>query len=223
MVKNSELIALIDSLYPNTRTGIRSECGRIKIDKILVTAEQARFQRAKAVFDFYSNYFYCDFKEGLYTRLYIDEKLVMSNTPMEARENRAAIVFSKGTVLVGGLGLGMVIIGMLNNPNVKHITVVEKEQSLIDVVVPIISVYNDFKEKVTIVCSDIFKYKTSEKFDYIYMDIWPAVDGDNYSEMKTLNRKFSKNKAESKTIINHWAKQMCLRKYNEDRNAFYGV
>jgi len=49
-------------------------------------------------------------------------------------------------------------------------------------------------DKVTIICGDIFKWYPLKgiKYDVIYFDIWNNICGDNYEDMKKLNRRFAK-------------------------------
>lgn len=73
---------------------------------------------------------------GNYKRLVREETVVMSNTPMEIRTNRAFIHRAKGKVLINGLGLGMVLSAILEKPEIKSVTVVEASEDVIKLVGP---------------------------------------------------------------------------------------
>ena len=61
-----------------------------------------------------------------YIRLEMNGKgIMMSDTPMERNTNRDFIQKANGDVIIFGLGLGLVIIPLLKNENVKSILVVE--------------------------------------------------------------------------------------------------
>lgn len=82
------------------------------------------------------------------------------------------IEFSKvyGDVLVGGLGLGMAAELILRLPGVTSVTVVEKEQKIIDLIKPQID------PRIEVIHRDLFDYLKilpgKRKFDSAYFDIW---------------------------------------------------
>lgn len=76
-----------------------------------------------------------------------------------------------------------------DDPKVKSITVLEKYQEVIDMVVPQLPLNN----KIKIICADVFDWKPErgQRFDCIYMDIWNFINTDVYQdEMKPLKRKY---------------------------------
>lgn len=56
----------------------------------------------------------------------------MSMTPMEVWTQRTGISFSKGTVVVGGLGMGWLLAQVCKRKQVKNVIVIEKSQELLD-------------------------------------------------------------------------------------------
>lgn len=133
----------------------------------------------------------------------------MSNTPAEIRDHIGFIYQAKGNVLIAGLGLGMVLKALLEKGDVTHITVVEKSEDVIKLVSPF---YQD--ERVTIIHEDIFNYKPEEIFDYSWFDIWTYICGDNYDDMKRLNRKFSRSVRNK----GYWCYDECKQAYKNDKN-----
>jgi hypothetical protein len=127
---------------------------------------------------------------GEYIRLLVDGELMMSNTPMEKRTSAPFVTNAEGDVLICGLGIGLVILPLLESEKVKSITVVEKYQDVIDIVLPQIKGY-DTENKLTVICEDCFKFKTDKKFDTVFIDIWANINSDIYKEeMKPLKRKY---------------------------------
>lgn len=128
---------------------------------------------------------------GTYVRLLYKEECVMSNTDMEKRTNMDFCINAHGDVLIGGLGIGMIILAIQDKPEVKSITVIEKNQEVIDM----IATQLNFNEKVNIVCADVFEWKSERgiKYDVSYMDIWNYVSKDIYEkEMKFLKRRYTR-------------------------------
>lgn len=153
---------------------------------------------------------------GKYVRLMRRNELLMSNTPMEERTNIEFCQKAYGDVLIGGLGIGMIIAAIQDNPVVSSITVIEIDQDVID----LIKNQNILNDKVHIICDNVFTWKPnkSTKYDCIYMDIWSYINNEIYhNEMKPLKRKYGhylKPLSESPNRFNLcWA----------ERNAKHGI
>ena len=128
---------------------------------------------------------------GTYVRLTHNGECVMSNTNMEKRTNMDFCINAHGDVLIGGLGIGMIILAIQDKQEVKSITVIEKNQEVIDMVASQLN----FNEKVNIICADVFEWKPEKgvKYDVSYMDIWNWINEDIYEEeMKPLKRKYAR-------------------------------
>lgn len=129
---------------------------------------------------------------GDYIKLIVNGELMMSNTPMEKRTSRGFVANAEGDVLICGLGIGLVIMPLLESEKVKSITVVEKYQDVIDCVLPQIKSY-DKQNKLKVICADCFEYNTKERFDTIFIDIWASINRDIYEEeMKPLKKKYKR-------------------------------
>jgi hypothetical protein len=124
---------------------------------------------------------------GRYAQLYIDGELYMSDTPTEQRENNELIQMAYGSVLIAGLGLGMVLVPLLANPNVTSITVVEISQDVIDLVGPHFT-----DPRLKIVQADFLKWTPPRgaRWDTIYFDIWPTINPDDTLEVSKLRRRY---------------------------------
>ena len=172
-----------------------AECGNFKISHFEVTSKDIR----AAIDGIYP---------GRYVKLTENGRVVMSNTDMEKRTNREFCNCANGDVLIGGLGIGMIIMAIQDNPAVNSITVLEKNQEVIDLVASQL----EFNDKVNIIHADVFSWKPArgQKFDCIYMDVWEYINEDIYrEEMLSLKRKYAhylKPKDESPKRFNKcWA------------------
>lgn len=126
---------------------------------------------------------------GNYVRLMYKGVVLMSDTPMEKRTNISFCSQAHGDVLIGGLGIGMIILAIQDKEEVDSITVLEISSDLISMIkgqVP-------FNEKVKILQANVFDWRPGkgQRFDCIYMDIWPSINSDvHQEEMKPLKRKY---------------------------------
>lgn len=154
-------------------------------------------------------------KPGTYVQLYVNHRLMMSDTSEEKRSNYSFVRNAKGDVLIGGLGIGMVLDAILKKDEVKRVVVVEKYQDVIDLVTPY------FKDKrLQIICDDIFDFKTAYKYDTIYFDIWPDITTDNLEGMATLHRKFAKRKNPG-AWMDSWQKDLLKSRLRQEKQQIW--
>jgi hypothetical protein len=148
---------------------------------------------------------------GTYKKLIRNGTCVMSNTPDEINDFRYFVQKAKGSVLVNGLGLGVLLKALLNKPEVTEITVIEKSPDVIKLVSP--TYLTD--ERVIIINDDAFTFKPpkGKKYDAVWHDIWDDICIDNLEEMKKLHRKYGKktNYQES------WCRSICENQKKRDR------
>ena len=180
-----------------------------EISQRIATKKDIREQQMSAMFSGTSGDFY-DFKEGTYTRLISKGfmgDVIMSDTPMEIRTNMDFLYQAHGNILIGGLGLGIILKILENMDNIKSVTVIEKNQEIIDLVLDQLNLPNNFK----VIQSDIFEYKPKEIFDTIYFDIWTNICGDNWDEMKKLRKQFKSSLDLTKKDwwIGSWRQEDC--------------
>ncbi|MFA4971784.1 MAG: hypothetical protein WC683_04175 [bacterium] len=125
-----------------------------------------------------------------FTRLFRGQTLVMSDTPAELEDFRAALHMARGHCLINGLGLGAVLKAVLLRPEVTAVTVVEISQDLIDLV----GQHYTSDPRVRIVCADAFKYKPpkGERYQMVWHDIWDDICSDNLEGMTRLHRKYAR-------------------------------
>lgn len=154
------------------------------------------------------------------------EGIMMSDTPMERNTNRGFIEKANGDVLIFGLGLGLIILPLLQKQEVKSILVVEMYQDLIDLVLPILKQY-DTENKLSVMQGDCFEVHNTidknTKFDCVYGDIWISINTDNYEEMKTLTKNWKNriNRANPNAFIDHWMKDYLKQEIAKDKRNYY--
>lgn len=144
----------------------------------------------------------------------------MSDTPMETETNKEFLRKANGDVLIFGLGIGLIIFPLLNDPNVTSITVVELEQELIDLTGSVIKKAKG-GDKVTIIKGDAYAhgFPKAKKFDTIYFDIWQDISSDNYAESVTLHKRYRKNinYKNPDRYVDSWVRDECLRMKKVER------
>jgi len=111
---------------------------------------------------------------GPYTVLYrkfgTDWLNIMQGTEPEYTDHDWLTSRMSGDILIGGLGIGMIHIPLLASDDVTSVTIIEKEQDVIDLV------WDDCAkdERFTIVCADIHTWEIPEgsSWDYAWFDTW---------------------------------------------------
>ncbi len=129
---------------------------------------------------------------GTYTRLMHKGAIdpMMSDTPSEIYDALGFIGYASGTILISGLGLGMVVKALLNKPEVTRIDVVELEQDIINLVAP--TYKKDPRFNVYHGDAFTFQFPKDVKWDYAWHDIWPNICTDNLPEITKLKRKYAR-------------------------------
>src|SRR3990167_1240824 len=100
----------------------------------------------------------------------------MSDSPEEMEEIYDVIPKLKCSVLVGGLGLGLLPKMLDDNKDVTHMTVVEKESDILDLVRP----HLYLKKLNVVIQADLFDYLqcSTVTYDSAYYDIWAPTGED---------------------------------------------
>jgi hypothetical protein len=151
---------------------------------------------------------------GTYKRLMRNGHCVMSNTPDEIDDLKRFIWKAKGSVLVNGLGIGVLLKALLNNPEITDVTVIEKSEDVIKLVAPVYLA----DSRVNIINDDAFEYKPpkDKKYDAVWHDIWDDICADNLDEMKRLHRKYGKKTKYQES----WCRWNC-EQANKKSRRFY--
>lgn len=136
---------------------------------------------------------------GTYTRLSVDGILWMTDTPAEIRDllevDDAMGRANGGSMLIVGLGLGVVLNRAIVGHGMQWIDVVEREQRVIDAVGPYYQALAELNGiTLNIYCEDIHRLRvpTSRRWDVGFFDIWADIDSDDMPEVTRLRKRFSK-------------------------------
>lgn len=119
------------------------------------------------------------FFEKPFTYLVIEQHqgVWMSVTPFEIITMQPVLETLSGHVLTFGLGLGYFAFMALNNPLVNHVTVIEKDESVIHLFQQQILPFFPHPERLTIIHQDAFEFvKNPFHADHLFIDIYRTVD-----------------------------------------------
>jgi hypothetical protein len=166
------------------------KCGPWEIERFTVSEHEARIFNLRQAMQWTAHR---RIDGGTYTRLTRNGKVIMSDTPAEQADHWDIIHRAEGLVLVNGLGLGMVVGAMLGKPNVNHITVVEKDADVIELVGRQIDVA-EVADRLMIVHCDAYEYEPPKgiTYDVVWHDIWDNVSTENLEGMKRLHYKYGR-------------------------------
>lgn len=202
-----------------------AESERFRLEKFMVTESEANLHNLRAYINGQGD---SRIEVGEYMRLMQKgrttlttrsmDRLWMSDTPFEQRTNRHVARTANGDVFVAGLGIGMLLVPLLQKPEVKSITVVEIEQEIIDMIKPQIECALPC-DKLTVLCMDVFNFKPVQKYDVVWFDIWADICADNWPEMKKLHRRFQHkiNRDNPNHYMGSWERIWCQGRDNELR------
>ena len=104
---------------------------------------------------------------------------VMMDSDVELADHADLFEHARGRVLVHGLGLGCAVSGLLTNPDVTHIDVVEANADVLALVGP---AYED--ERVTLHHASCVEkaWPAGTRWNYVWHDIWTEVTPDNLDD-----------------------------------------
>lgn len=117
---------------------------------------------------------------------------------------------SHGHVCIAGLGLGYCASKIAGKPEVKRITIIEKDKNIIDLIYPQIK-----KAKIEIINQNFFQFldeKNSWDFDYTWIDIWYHVSKGIYeTNIKPIRNKI--NALNPKAKMGFWKEDEFAAKF----------
>lgn len=187
---------MLTEIWPVSVPEGNSPCDNVRIECFSISEENAR--RANRYASTYTKVTKGDFK-----RLMVNGHVMMSNTQMEVDTNAKFVNLAHGKILINGLGLAMVVERLLQKEDVEHITIIEFDQRVIDLVAP---QFED-NSRVTIIHDDAFthKPKRGSYYDFVWHDIWQDLCADNIKEMQALHKKYARRSGWQGS----WAKHLC--------------
>ena len=113
-------------------------------------------------------------------------------TPNEIETMEEAVNEAKGRVLTYGLGLGYYAYMASQKQQVSSLTIVERDENVINLFEKYILPQFENKDKISIINEDAFKYAKNQmnkdNYDFVFVDIWhdPSDGVDMYLKMKKL-------------------------------------
>lgn len=133
-----------------------------------------------------------DLVPAVYVRLMHENTLWMSDQPVERRTMLPLLDGARGTVLLGGLGIGCVLVPLARLTRVRHIIVLEKSPEIIAMVWPQVRDYlsQSGAEKIEVIEADAYQYQPNQGLDTVYMDIWPSWYRDNSEGIAEIRRRY---------------------------------
>jgi spermidine synthase len=139
------------------------------------------------------------------------QKTMMSDHESETITNQKFIDSAKGDVLIFGLGLGLIVFPLLKEKEINRVVIVELDEGLIEMVSPVIKFFGN-SNKTEILQGNCFSWRTEEKFDTIYFDIWEVINEKSFGEMEYLESKYRKNLKEG-----GWIDSWCSEFENKNK------
>src|SRR5258705_8091316 len=119
-------------------------------------------------------------REKIYTRLFVDGVLWMTDSEFECYTNYPFLRRAFGDVLIAGLGLGLILRPLIESNEVTSITVIEQSADVIELIRP----HYDCK-KLSVIQADATTWKVpAKRYNFVYLDIWANVPNeDNLPEI----------------------------------------
>ena len=115
---------------------------------------------------------------------------IMQDSEAEYNEHQWLWDNATGHVLVGGLGLGMIHQALIDNPNVTAVTIIEKEQDVVDLVWG--HCVKDGTFNLVVADFETWTPPTGSSFDTVWADTWLVDNPLTMAEYYTLiNNKYS--------------------------------
>lgn len=199
------------------------EVGRVSVRNIVISEEEARLSTMRAAFQGGRG----RISAGTITGIYRGGGLWMSDSPDEMGDHIPFVqeCHRRGaeTVLISGLGLGMVVCGLLIVPSVREITVIEIDPEVIELVGPHLRARAEAAGKqLTIVLGDAKDPKSclpkDFKFDAAWHDVWQELCTDNLKEMGDMGRRYARRVG----FQDFWSRDILrAQKRREDRQYCY--
>lgn len=130
------------------------------------------------------------YRPGTYTQLLYRGRIVMSDTPAEMHDHAEVWRRARGSVLLNGLGLGMILLAVLAKASVTDVTVIEIAPEVIQLVAPTYA----GDPRLQIIQADAFTWQPpkGKRYQVVWHDIWRNIAPENLAEMQRLHRKYGR-------------------------------
>lgn len=114
-----------------------------------------------------------------------NEQPWMSSTPQEIFTLRSGTRFAKGTVVLGGLGMGYQLEEVCKRKQAKKIIVVERSEELVDWIWPQLDV-SGREDDVEFIIGDAYEEIPELEADAALIDIYPSYGGNEFKECPNI-------------------------------------
>ncbi len=113
---------------------------------------------------------------------------IMQDTEAEYTEHDWLMSRMSGDIIIGGLGLGVVNVGLLVESNVTSVTIIEKEQDIIDLVWE----HCDKDDRFTLINADVHEWEIPDgsSWDVGFFDTWLTHEESLSSYQTRINNKY---------------------------------
>ena len=111
---------------------------------------------------------------------------IMQDSEGEYREHQWLWDNATGDVLIGGLGIGMVNVALLTNPNITSVTIIENSQDVINLVWP--NCAKDSRFNLIQTNIETWNPPSGSQWDVAWFDTWTSNNPLNCAEYETLMR-----------------------------------
>jgi hypothetical protein len=129
-----------------------------------------------------------------------DSNFTISNSLQTLKSYKQYLDSFYGDVLISGLGLGVLILPLLDDVTITKIDIVESDASIINYVYTNRLKNLDGFNKINIINGDIFTININNNYDYILLNNWVKYDNNTLSEVETLKTKYTPNLKENGKI-----------------------
>jgi hypothetical protein len=166
----------------------------VVIERFEITEAQATMDKLRAAFNPQRGDRSID--AGTFTRLTVDGAIWMTDTPAEVRDHfvvdEAMARFGGGSMLIAGLGMGMVLHRAIQRHHMQTIDVVEIDPRVVRAVAPhYVRMADSAGVRLRIWEADIHEWRPKGmSWDVGWFDIWATIDDDDMAEVKRLRNRF---------------------------------
>ncbi|MGI9492498.1 MAG: hypothetical protein ACR2QF_08875 [Geminicoccaceae bacterium] len=180
--------------------------GAWTVQRFTISEDDARLDQMRCAFTFSGGGVRRAVRPGTFTRLMRGRTVVMSDTHAERFDHLEPVRRATGSVLINGLGIGVVLRNVLAKEDVTDVTVIELSPDVISLVAPH---YDD--PRVTIIQSDAMTCKPpkGKRYQVVWHDIWDYICADNLPDMHKLHRRYGR--------IADWQGSWCRRECERGR------
>lgn len=167
----------------------------VVVERFVIGERQAMVDKLRAAFNPQRSDRSID--PGTFTRLVVDRSIWMTDTPAEIRDQQAvdeAMAWRRGgSMLIAGLGLGVVLRRAIVTHYMSHIDVVEIDPRVIRAVgAHYLGLAREHGCTLNLHCADIHEWRApvGSWWDVGWFDIWETIKEGDMDEVRRLRNRF---------------------------------